>query len=67
MIDIVAIGEALVEFNQTGAASGRTYLQGFGGDTSNALIAAVRQGATGSYFTRLGDDEFGRMCSSALA
>ena len=30
MIDIVAIGEALVEFNQTGAASGRTYLQGFG-------------------------------------
>ena len=29
---------------------------------SNALIAAVRQGATGSYFTRLGDDEFGRMC-----
>jgi 2-dehydro-3-deoxygluconokinase len=62
MIDIVAIGEALVEFNQTGDASGRTYLQGFGGDTSNALIAAVRQGATGSYFTRLGDDEFGRMC-----
>jgi 2-dehydro-3-deoxygluconokinase len=61
-IDIVAIGEALVEFNQTGAASGGMYLQGFGGDTSNALIAAVRQGATGSYFTRLGDDEFGRMC-----
>ena len=62
MLDIVAIGEALVEFNQTGDGSGRTYLQGFGGDTSNALIAAVRQGATGSYFTRLGDDEFGRMC-----
>ena len=62
MIDIVAIGEALVEFNQTGEGGGRTYLQGFGGDTSNALIAAVRQGATGSYFTRLGDDEFGRMC-----
>jgi 2-dehydro-3-deoxygluconokinase len=61
-IDIVAIGEALVEFNQTGDATGRTYLQGFGGDTSNALIAAVRQGATGSYFTRIGDDEFGRMC-----
>jgi 2-dehydro-3-deoxygluconokinase len=62
MIDILAIGEALVEFNQTGDGAGRTYLQGFGGDTSNALIAAVRQGATGSYFTRLGDDEFGRMC-----
>jgi len=62
MIDILAIGEVLVEFNQTGDGGGRTYLQGFGGDTSNALIAAVRQGAKGSYFTRLGDDEFGRMC-----
>jgi len=62
MTDILAIGEALVEFNQTGDGGGRTYLQGFGGDTSNALIAAVRQGAKGSYFTRLGDDEFGRMC-----
>ena len=62
MIDILAIGEALVEFNQTGDGDGRTYQQGFGGDTSNALIAAVRQGAKGSYFTRLGDDEFGRMC-----
>jgi len=60
--DILAIGEVLVEFNQTGDGDGRTYLQGFGGDTSNALIAAVRQGAKGSYFTRLGDDEFGRMC-----
>ena len=61
MIDIVAIGEAMVEFNQTGEER-RTYLQGFGGDTSNALIAAVRQGAPGAYLTKLGDDEFGRMC-----
>ena len=62
MVDIVAIGEAMVEFNQTREAGGRTYLQGFGGDTSNALIAAVRQGARGAYVTKLGDDEFGRMC-----
>src|SRR5437867_2692628 len=61
-IDIVAIGEAMVEFNQTSQADGRTYLQGFGGDTSNALIAAARQGAKGAYVTKLGDDEFGRMC-----
>jgi 2-dehydro-3-deoxygluconokinase len=59
-LDIVALGEAMVEFNQTNA-DGRTYLQGFGGDTSNALIAAVRQGAKGGYITKLGDDEFGRM------
>jgi 2-dehydro-3-deoxygluconokinase len=61
-VDIVAIGEALVEFNQTSRSDARTYLQGFGGDTSNALIAAVRQGARGAYVTKVGDDEFGRMC-----
>jgi 2-dehydro-3-deoxygluconokinase len=59
-LDIVALGEAMVEFNQTNAYA-RTYLQGFGGDTSNALIAAVRQGAKGGYITKIGDDEFGRM------
>jgi len=61
-VDIVAIGEAMVEFNQTSRGDERTYLQGFGGDTSNALIAAVRQGASGAYVTKLGDDDFGRMC-----
>ena len=61
-VDIVAIGEAMIEFNQAGDGDGRTYVQGFGGDTSNALIAAVRQGATGGYVTKIGDDEFGRMC-----
>ena len=60
--DIVAIGEAMVEFNQTGDGGGRAYLQGFGGDTSNAVIAAARQGARCAYVTRLGDDDFGRMC-----
>jgi 2-dehydro-3-deoxygluconokinase len=60
--DIVAIGEAMVEFNQTGDGGGRTYLQGFGGDTSNAVVAASRQGARSAYVTRLGDDDFGRMC-----
>jgi 2-dehydro-3-deoxygluconokinase len=60
--DIVALGEAMVEFNQAGDGGGRSYLQGFGGDTSNAVIAAARQGARCAYVTRLGDDDFGRMC-----
>ncbi|SPS03081.1 sugar kinase [Cupriavidus taiwanensis] len=59
--DIVALGEAMVEFNHAGPRGSRTYLQGFGGDTSNAVIAAARQGARCAYVTRLGDDEFGRM------
>jgi 2-dehydro-3-deoxygluconokinase len=55
---IVSIGEPMVEFNQTGE---KTFLQGFGGDSSNMIIAAARAGAPTAYVTRVGDDEFGRM------
>ncbi len=58
--DIVSIGEPLIEFNQTTAGEPQ-YLQGFGGDSSNMIIAAARQGAAAAYFTRVGDDAFGRM------
>ena len=57
--DVVALGEAMVEFNQTSPGQPQ-YLQGFGGDTSNAVIAAARAGARTSYLTRLGQDSFGR-------
>ena len=44
--DILALGEALIEFVQLPEGKPRTlYEQGFGGDTSNAIIAAARQGA----------------------
>ena len=59
--DILALGEAMVEFNQTGEASGRVYLQGFGGDTSNFAVAAARQGAKVGYLSALGDDVYGAM------
>lgn len=59
--DILALGEAMVEFNQTGAGGGRLYLQGFGGDTSNFAIAGARQGATVGYLSALGDDDHARM------
>jgi 2-dehydro-3-deoxygluconokinase len=61
MPDIVALGEPLVEFNQARADDPSSYLQGFGGDTSNMAIAAARLGASVGYVTRLGDDAFGRM------
>lgn len=61
MVDIVALGEPMVEFNQTGDAQGRLYLQGFGGDTSNFAVAAARQGARVAYVSALGDDPYGRM------
>lgn len=56
--DIVALGEAMVEFNQT-QSDPPLYLQGFGGDTSNAAIAAARAGAQVAYLTRLGSDRWG--------
>jgi 2-dehydro-3-deoxygluconokinase len=59
-LDVVALGEPMIEFNQTRSSSNE-YLQGFGGDTSNCVIAAARLGAKAAYMTRLGDDAFGRM------
>ena len=57
-LDVVALGEAMVEFNQTTAGQ-PVYQQGFGGDTSNAVIAAARAGVQTAYLTRLGTDTFG--------
>ncbi|MBX3642502.1 MAG: sugar kinase [Rubrivivax sp.] len=59
-MDILAYGEPMVEFNQTGQGEGRLYLQGFGGDSSNFAIAAARQGARVGYWSALGDDANGR-------
>jgi len=58
MSDLLAIGEALVELNQP--RDGAPFVQGFGGDTSNAMIAAARLGADAAYFTAVGADRFGQ-------
>ena len=56
--DIAALGEAMLEFNQT-QEEPPLYLQGFGGDTSNAAIAAARAGARVAYLSRVGIDRWG--------
>ena len=71
---ILGIGEALVEFTRitddtpnlkTDKNTPETettrpiYRQGFGGDTSNAIIAAARQGASTGYLSAVGGDPFG--------
>lgn len=61
--DIVAIGEAMIEFtrrNDVGDEDEIFYKFGFGGDTSNAIIAAARQGASAGYITSLGNDPFAK-------
>lgn len=58
-MDIIAIGEPLMELSDIESEGRRVYLPGYGGDTSNFLVAAARQGARTAYFTRLGADAFG--------
>ncbi|WMS41518.1 sugar kinase [Acuticoccus sp. MNP-M23] len=55
-MDIVALGEPLIEFNHI---EGSNWLQGHGGDTSNVAIAAARQGARTAMIAAIGADEFG--------
>jgi 2-dehydro-3-deoxygluconokinase len=57
---ILALGEAMVEFNQS-ARDQPSYLQGFGGDTSNFCVAAARQGASTGFVSAVGSDQFGRL------
>ena len=59
-VDILAFGEPLMEFAEVERGPERLYLPGYGGDVSNAAIAAARQGARCAIFTALGDDAFGR-------
>lgn len=57
---ILCIGEPMVEFVRLDDdATGALYRRGIGGDTSNAAIAAARQGARVGYLTALGADAFG--------
>ncbi len=60
-VEFVAIGEPMLEFNEQprGPDGRRLYLEGFGGDTSNATIAAARQGVRAAYVTSVGQDAAG--------
>ena len=57
-MDLLCMGEPMLEFNQLPPQPDGTrhYLEGHGGDTSNAAIAAARQGARVGYITALGQD-----------
>jgi 2-dehydro-3-deoxygluconokinase len=57
-VDLLCMGEPMLEFNQLPVSADGTqhYLEGHGGDTSNAAIAAARQGARVGIVTALGQD-----------
>lgn len=56
--ELLCMGEPMLEFNQLPrqADGARHYLEGHGGDTSNAAVAAARQGAAVGMITGLGRD-----------
>ncbi|NKE47613.1 sugar kinase [Roseomonas frigidaquae] len=61
MPDILCLGEPMLEYNQQpGSPDGRSlYLEGHGGDVSNAAIAAARSGADVGMIAHLGEDRPG--------
>ncbi|MFX7832965.1 PfkB family carbohydrate kinase, partial [Acinetobacter baumannii] len=59
MADILAYGDALIEFNQADSGS-TSWNFGFGGDKSNFCSAAARQGARTGYISAVGGDRFGQ-------
>ena len=59
LVDLICMGEPMLELNQQHAEGGAMYRSGHGGDTSNAAIAAARQGARVGYLTAVGRDSGG--------
>ena len=60
--EILSFGEPLFELSQVNAnhRGEADFLSGFGGDASNFIIAAARQGAKAGMLTHVGGDEFGK-------
>ncbi|MCB4822542.1 sugar kinase [Roseicella aerolata] len=61
MPELLCMGEPMLELNAQppGPDGRRLYLEGHGGDTSNAAICAARQGASVGYITAIGQDRPG--------
>jgi len=61
MVQILAVGEVMVELAPAGEANGKKLMAlGYAGDTYNTSIYLSRLGVHTAYFTRLGDDLYSR-------
>ena len=58
-LDVLCLGEALIEFNQVPDDTNNTYRSGFGGDTSNTAVAVARQETSSGFLSKVGNDPFG--------
>ena len=69
MLDVVALGELLIDFTCTGQdADGYPAMQAHpGGAPANFLAALARFGAKTALLGKVGTDAFGRMLTATLA
>ena len=59
ILDVLCLGEPLLEFNQIKEGNKKTYSYGYGGDTSNTAISIARQGMSVGFISKVGKDQFG--------
>jgi len=62
MVDVASFGEPMAEFCATEIGKLKdvqTFKRGWGGDTSNFIVAVARLGGRAGYICRIGNDEFG--------
>ena len=59
ILDVLCLGEPLLEFNQIKEGNKKTYSSGYGGDTSNTAISIARQGMSVGFISKVGKDKFG--------
>lgn len=68
-MDVVTFGETMVLFNPETEGPLRyvgTFTKSIGGAESNVAIALARLGHSAGWFSKLGDDEFGRYIKSTI-
>ena len=58
MVEIVSIGECMIELYFEPRFGENIYVRGFGGDTLNTIVAAARLGSSVAYLTKIADDSF---------
>ncbi len=59
MLDLISLGECMVEFHCDGSISGaQQFYKAYGGDTLNTAVAAARLGSRTGFISKFGDDPF---------
>ena len=53
ILEVLCLGEPLLEFNQIKEGNKKTYSFGYGGDTSNTAISIARQGMSVGFISKL--------------